>query len=469
MEISIILFIIGLLGFVLNRKNIILMIISIKIMLLSITLLILISLFTLDYIMAQILTALYFTDFLIPVLIIGLAIYILIYLILTNDTSLRYKSIPKPKSIVSIVNHKVSYFSKIKSMFNINFIVSTVLSIIFALVIKYYYNYYFDINVLYDLSDSLFALHFAILAFLRRLIFISLEHIEFDKHILNMIPAGGDNSTGDNRGSSIGSSIGSGTGSETGLGTISGTGSGGGQSSTTNPIPSRRTTPRRSYLDTILNTPPSTIAGGSGQNVTTSTAGSSGQNATISITRSTEQNTSTVARVDSQTVPPTRSLTELFPPVKQHIPPITQLVVPQPVPPAMQPAPRIWEPDFRRATRVIAFNDYLPDRGGTVDGIITPPVMNDYDKNIITGISTGKHLPYPLGPHTTQPTATKLANNLFCWYLEHPNGWRYYFSTAEERHAIKVLRTIHDPNYDMGNNNMPLNTKSFRDWLASLY
>jgi NADH-ubiquinone oxidoreductase chain 4L len=53
-ELPIILFIIGLLGFVLNRKNIILMIISIEIMLLSITLLILVSSFTFDDIIGQI-------------------------------------------------------------------------------------------------------------------------------------------------------------------------------------------------------------------------------------------------------------------------------------------------------------------------------------------------------------------------------------------------------------------------------
>ena len=43
MNLSLILFIIGILGFVLNRKNIILMLISIEIMLLAITFLILIS------------------------------------------------------------------------------------------------------------------------------------------------------------------------------------------------------------------------------------------------------------------------------------------------------------------------------------------------------------------------------------------------------------------------------------------
>jgi NADH-ubiquinone oxidoreductase chain 4L len=43
MNLSLILFLIGILGFVLNRKNIILMLISIEIMLLSVTIIILIS------------------------------------------------------------------------------------------------------------------------------------------------------------------------------------------------------------------------------------------------------------------------------------------------------------------------------------------------------------------------------------------------------------------------------------------
>ena len=48
MNLSLILFTIGILGFVLNRKNIILMLISIEIMLLAITFLILISSFNFD-------------------------------------------------------------------------------------------------------------------------------------------------------------------------------------------------------------------------------------------------------------------------------------------------------------------------------------------------------------------------------------------------------------------------------------
>ena len=53
MNLSIILFLIGVLGFVLNKKNIILMLISIEIMLLAITFLILISSLNYDDILGQ--------------------------------------------------------------------------------------------------------------------------------------------------------------------------------------------------------------------------------------------------------------------------------------------------------------------------------------------------------------------------------------------------------------------------------
>lgn len=53
MNLSLILFLIGVLGFVLNRKNIILMLISIEIMLLAITFLILVSSFSFDDILGQ--------------------------------------------------------------------------------------------------------------------------------------------------------------------------------------------------------------------------------------------------------------------------------------------------------------------------------------------------------------------------------------------------------------------------------
>lgn len=54
MNLSLILFIVGVIGFVLNRKNIILMLISIEIMLLAITLLILVSSLGFDDILGQI-------------------------------------------------------------------------------------------------------------------------------------------------------------------------------------------------------------------------------------------------------------------------------------------------------------------------------------------------------------------------------------------------------------------------------
>ena len=54
MNLSLILFLIGILGFVLNRKNIILMLISIEIMLLAITFLILVSSLSHDDILGQV-------------------------------------------------------------------------------------------------------------------------------------------------------------------------------------------------------------------------------------------------------------------------------------------------------------------------------------------------------------------------------------------------------------------------------
>jgi NADH-ubiquinone oxidoreductase chain 4L len=54
MNITLILFLIGILGFILNRKNIILMLISIEIMLLSITFLILVSSLNIDDIIGQV-------------------------------------------------------------------------------------------------------------------------------------------------------------------------------------------------------------------------------------------------------------------------------------------------------------------------------------------------------------------------------------------------------------------------------
>lgn len=53
MKLSLLLYIVGILGFVLNRKNIILMLISIEIMILSITVLILLSSVNFDDILGQ--------------------------------------------------------------------------------------------------------------------------------------------------------------------------------------------------------------------------------------------------------------------------------------------------------------------------------------------------------------------------------------------------------------------------------
>ncbi len=53
MNLSLVLFLIGILGFILNRKNIILILISIEIMLLAVTLLVIISSFSFDDIIGQ--------------------------------------------------------------------------------------------------------------------------------------------------------------------------------------------------------------------------------------------------------------------------------------------------------------------------------------------------------------------------------------------------------------------------------
>lgn len=53
MTLSLVLFLVGILGFVLNRKNIILMLISIEMMLLAVTLLVIVSSFSFDDIVGQ--------------------------------------------------------------------------------------------------------------------------------------------------------------------------------------------------------------------------------------------------------------------------------------------------------------------------------------------------------------------------------------------------------------------------------
>ena len=78
MNLSLLLFISGILGFVLNRKNIILMIISIEIMLLAVTLLVLISSFGFDDNIGQI-----FSIYIIAIAgaesVIGLSILVAFY------------------------------------------------------------------------------------------------------------------------------------------------------------------------------------------------------------------------------------------------------------------------------------------------------------------------------------------------------------------------------------------------------
>lgn len=89
MNLSLILFLIGILGFVLNRKNIILMLISIEIMLLSITFLILINSLIFDDILGQV-----FSIYIISIAgaesAIGLAILVAYYR-LRGSIAIEYK------------------------------------------------------------------------------------------------------------------------------------------------------------------------------------------------------------------------------------------------------------------------------------------------------------------------------------------------------------------------------------------
>nr|YP_009546699.1 NADH dehydrogenase subunit 4L [Heterodermia speciosa]AYP35439.1 NADH dehydrogenase subunit 4L [Heterodermia speciosa] len=89
MSLSLILFLIGILGFVLNRKNIILMLISIEIMLLSITFLILVCSLTFDDIIGQT-YAIYIITIAGAESAIGLGIFVAYYR-LRGTISIQYK------------------------------------------------------------------------------------------------------------------------------------------------------------------------------------------------------------------------------------------------------------------------------------------------------------------------------------------------------------------------------------------
>ena len=89
MNLSVILFLIGVLGFVLNRKNIILMLISIEIMLLAITFLILISSLNYDDIIGQV-YAIYIISIAGAESAIGLAILVSYYR-LRGSIAIEYK------------------------------------------------------------------------------------------------------------------------------------------------------------------------------------------------------------------------------------------------------------------------------------------------------------------------------------------------------------------------------------------
>ena len=89
MYLPIILFLIGILGFVLNRKNIILMLISIEIMLLAVTFLILLTSLNFDDILGQVF-AVYIIAIAAAESAIGLGILVAFYR-LRGNISIEYK------------------------------------------------------------------------------------------------------------------------------------------------------------------------------------------------------------------------------------------------------------------------------------------------------------------------------------------------------------------------------------------
>lgn len=101
MNLSLILFTIGILGFVLNRKNIILMLISLEIMLLAITFLILVSSLSFDDILGQT-YAIYIIAIAGAESAIGLGILVAFYRFISFK-SIRL-SFSKPKSPIKVFN-----------------------------------------------------------------------------------------------------------------------------------------------------------------------------------------------------------------------------------------------------------------------------------------------------------------------------------------------------------------------------
>lgn len=110
MNLSLFLFLIGILGFVLNRKNIILMIIAIEIMLLAVTLLVLISSFSFDDNVGQT-----FSVYIITIAgaesVIGLSILIAFYRSYVAITSLFFKLI----RFINLNINRVTQYLRLKN------------------------------------------------------------------------------------------------------------------------------------------------------------------------------------------------------------------------------------------------------------------------------------------------------------------------------------------------------------------
>ena len=120
MSLTLVLFLIGILGFVFNRKNIILMLISIEIMLLSITFLILVSSINLDDIIGQV-YAVYIIVIAGAESAIGLAILVAFYRLSSlksNRLSFSYRKLPVKfinRTVAGVINYYTACSSNCKN------------------------------------------------------------------------------------------------------------------------------------------------------------------------------------------------------------------------------------------------------------------------------------------------------------------------------------------------------------------
>jgi hypothetical protein len=328
-----------------------------------------------------------------------------------------------------------------------SFIFSILFSIGISFLLRYAIFHLFGVDVIYDIFNFLFALHLFILAIVREIIKTLFEHIEFDKHILNMMPAGGGNNIGGTTSSGTGSSTISGggqssttnPGASTGQGTTANPGVSTGQGTTANPGagPLPRP-PRRSFFDTVLNS--------AGDNTSNSTAGSGTTGETINTGGGTNVHSTGQSSRSSDTVVSSTSVTDNTASTST----VQNVTANTVVGNNLQGATN----NLQGATNNINFRVYYST--WSQHDIYT---MN----NIAEGIHNIKSSKYSI-----QPLGKKLAQHLILCNQRDPDTKEYFPHNTLEDYVLKKLRTIQDGRYNMGNNKrMALGCKKFTDFLEN--